>query len=279
MKKLTVLLLAVCIAALCFAENTVNRAEQKPSLTENEKWLIPAEVSQQEGEKIQPDINAVKETGGEKVTFETFFHSRKAVEARANRIYGDVPVTTVTKVYNDYIFHCNIDTWPAIIGENIPVRISGVTYRSTKPANKSDEDVRHEVGDFITAVLEKSANAKTLELRNIKRGKSFCLIANVSIDGVDLGKTLIEKGFAKLAMAGEVDGLLITNHNGSHTAAATPTDIDFSTTQYLGSKSSKVFHKADCRFARVISWKNVVKFETLEEAINAGRRPCKTCGP
>jgi endonuclease YncB( thermonuclease family) len=295
MKRLTVLLLAVCMAALCFAESKpAKKIEQKPSQIARESWLIPAEIPQEDGEQAELNMtegeeasdeasedvseDIIEEAASEKVTFETFFHSRKAVEAKANRMYGDVDVTAVTKVYKDYIFHCNIDTWPAIIGENVPVRISGVTYRSTKPVNKSDEDVRREVGDFITAVLQKAITAKTLKLRNIKRGKSFCLIASVSIDGEDLGKMLIEKGFAKLAMYGEVDGSLTTDRNGSRTAVSAQMGIDLAGMQYLGSKSSKVFHKPDCRFARVISWKNVVKFKTLDDAVNEGRRPCKSCG-
>jgi hypothetical protein len=48
---------------------------------------------------------------------------------------------------------------------------------------------------------------------------------------------------------------------------------------FVASKSSSVFHRADCRWARNIAAKNRVTYATREEAIRAGKRPCKTCKP
>ncbi len=49
--------------------------------------------------------------------------------------------------------------------------------------------------------------------------------------------------------------------------------------EYVASKNSKVFHKADCRAAARISSENLIGFDSREEAINSGRRPCKMCNP
>ena len=48
---------------------------------------------------------------------------------------------------------------------------------------------------------------------------------------------------------------------------------------FVASKNSSVFHRADCRWARNITAANRVTYATREEAIRAGKRPCKTCKP
>lgn len=47
----------------------------------------------------------------------------------------------------------------------------------------------------------------------------------------------------------------------------------------LGSRKSKVFHTPGCPHTRRISPANVVTFATPQEAIRAGRKPCRTCNP
>ena len=51
------------------------------------------------------------------------------------------------------------------------------------------------------------------------------------------------------------------------------------TTGYLASKNSGVFHKAGCKGAAKISEKNLVRYATREEAIQAGKKPCRECNP
>ncbi len=58
-------------------------------------------------------------------------------------------------------------------------------------------------------------------------------------------------------------------------AAKTPT----AAYKYVASKNSKVFHLPGCRFANQISPKNLVGYKSRDEAINAGKRPCKICKP
>ena len=48
---------------------------------------------------------------------------------------------------------------------------------------------------------------------------------------------------------------------------------------FVASKSSSVFHRADCRWARNITAANRVTYATRAEAVQAGKRPCKTCKP
>lgn len=49
--------------------------------------------------------------------------------------------------------------------------------------------------------------------------------------------------------------------------------------KYIASKNSQVFHTLNCRSAKRISADNLAGYNTREEAINAGKRPCKLCTP
>jgi len=48
---------------------------------------------------------------------------------------------------------------------------------------------------------------------------------------------------------------------------------------YVASKNSKVFHKPECRWAKRIKPENLVGYSSKNEAIKAGKRPCKQCKP
>jgi len=49
--------------------------------------------------------------------------------------------------------------------------------------------------------------------------------------------------------------------------------------KYIGSKNSKVFHRPGCYLAERINPQNLTVYSSREEAIKAGKRPCKRCKP
>jgi len=48
---------------------------------------------------------------------------------------------------------------------------------------------------------------------------------------------------------------------------------------YVASKNSEVFHLLTCHYVDSILEENKVYFDSREDAINSGRRPCKSCNP
>jgi len=52
-----------------------------------------------------------------------------------------------------------------------------------------------------------------------------------------------------------------------------------SSPQYVGSKNSEVFHNRSCHHVQSILSHNLREYESRDHAINAGKRPCKTCNP
>ena len=48
---------------------------------------------------------------------------------------------------------------------------------------------------------------------------------------------------------------------------------------FLASKNSAVFHKAGCKSAAKMSAKNIIRYNSRDEAIQAGKKPCAECNP
>lgn len=48
---------------------------------------------------------------------------------------------------------------------------------------------------------------------------------------------------------------------------------------YVASKNSEVFHEPQCRWVNRIASKNLVTYKSRNDAVNAGKRPCKICKP
>lgn len=49
--------------------------------------------------------------------------------------------------------------------------------------------------------------------------------------------------------------------------------------QYVASVRKEPFHRVSCKWAQKISPKNAVYYNTREEAVQDGHRPCKVCNP
>ena len=250
MKRICLLLvIAGSAACFCFARE---KGDQ-------EKLWFPAEIPHHDAE-----------------TYETYYHSRKPDEINQSRSYGSAKVSKVTSADANFFFRCNIKQWPAVIGENIPVRIAGVSPRITTAENAASKEIDQQAGEFIKAILAKAEKEDALILKNIRRGSGFYLVANVIAGEDDLGQLLIEKGFAKKAKPGDIAAPIRTIY--SELRNENPTAFN-ANTKYMASKSSKVFHSSDCRFAKTITPKNGAEYPTRQQAINSGRRPCKQCKP
>jgi hypothetical protein len=49
--------------------------------------------------------------------------------------------------------------------------------------------------------------------------------------------------------------------------------------EYIGNRNSKIFHHSWCASVRKMSDSNKVRFESRNDAIKGGYRPCKNCNP
>ena len=105
--------------------------------------------------------------------------------------YGAVQISQVNSVYDGDTFRVTIAGWPSIVGENIPVRVAGIDTPEIRGKCLREKELARKAKAFVRNRL---AQAHTIELRNIRRGKYFRLVANVYVDGQDLTQMLISQG-------------------------------------------------------------------------------------
>ena len=117
--------------------------------------------------------------------------------------FGDVMVAKVTSIYDGDTFRANIKDWPPIMGERIPVRIAGIDTPELKGKCEKEKRLGREAKQFTVTMLRPG---KIIELRDIKRGKYFRLVASVFVDGKSLGDELIKAGMARPYDGGKKKG-------------------------------------------------------------------------
>lgn len=108
-------------------------------------------------------------------------------------IYGILTVRKVNKIYDGDTFRCDIKWVHQVIGDDMPIRISGIDT----PELNGDSDVEKELAitaKKLTATILNSANV--IELHRVRRGSFFRLLADVYCDGHRLSDELIAHGLA-----------------------------------------------------------------------------------
>jgi len=123
-----------------------------------------------------------------------------------DKIYGSVIVSEVTSIYDADTFRVNIKEWPDIIGKRVPIRVIGVDAPEIRGKCQAEKVAARKAKQFTVAALR---SGKVIELRNIKRGKYFRILANVYIDGKNLSNKLIRAGHGRFYSGGKRAGWCI----------------------------------------------------------------------
>ena len=118
-------------------------------------------------------------------------------------------------------------------------------------------------GEYVAAVKEALGG----ELKAMLTGKTVEL----------RGEIILYKDTPEIVVTGG-NQIRVVEDSASSAAAPAPT-IATPSEGYVASVNSEVFHKAGCKSAAKISAKNLVHYQTREEAIRAGKRPCAECRP
>ena len=107
--------------------------------------------------------------------------------------FGSVVVDEVTSIYDGDTFRVNISGWPDIIGERVMIRINGIDAPELRGKCEKEKKWALRAKQFV---VEKLRHAGKIVLKNMHRGKYFRIIADVYVDGVNLGKEMIMHGLA-----------------------------------------------------------------------------------
>ena len=118
-----------------------------------------------------------------------------ALQAKSlkNTSYGSVVVDEVTSIYDGDTFRADIDSFPPLIGKRMAIRINGIDTPEMRGKCSKEKNLARRAKQFSVSALR---GAKVIELRDMKRGKYFRIVADVFVDSISLGHMLIKKGFA-----------------------------------------------------------------------------------
>lgn len=114
-------------------------------------------------------------------------HGRGRSRRRQLRL---VRISEITSIYDADPFRANIEGWPSVIGQRVPIRVNGVDAPEIR-GKCAKENAGARAAKQHT--ISKLRGAKTIELRNIRRGKYFRLLA----DRESLARSLVDAGLAR----------------------------------------------------------------------------------
>ena len=115
------------------------------------------------------------------------------VTAVAEKTFGSVTIAEVTSIYDGDTFRANIPDYPPIIGQHMGIRINGVDTPEMRGKCEQENVLARKAKQYTVTMLR---NAKTIELRNMQRGKYFRIVAEVYADGQSVGDGLVREGLA-----------------------------------------------------------------------------------
>ena len=104
-----------------------------------------------------------------------------------------VVINEVINVYDGDTFRVNIDEFPPILGENIAIRILGIDTPEIKGNCQQERQLAIKARDFTRKYLN---SGSVISLTELKRDKYFRILANVYIDGKNLGDALLMQNLA-----------------------------------------------------------------------------------
>jgi len=108
--------------------------------------------------------------------------------------YPDIMAVEYVRNYDADTVTVNIHTWPKIIGHKISVRVNGIDTPEIRGGTEYSKNLAKQAKLFVELILKCAQN---ITLKNPQRGKYFRIVADIEIDGNDLGQVLIKLGYAK----------------------------------------------------------------------------------
>ncbi len=107
--------------------------------------------------------------------------------------YGDIVGSTFVRAYDGDTMTVNIPNTLPIIGDEISVRIKHIDTPEIYGKCQAEKDAAHAARDAVIAMIGKCS---VITLHHVERDKYFRILAEVDIDGLDVGSSLIKRGLA-----------------------------------------------------------------------------------
>jgi len=116
-----------------------------------------------------------------------------SLSAAAPPTYGNATLDSVRRVYDGDTFYADINHWPPIIGNDIGIRVGGIDTPEMRDKRPRIKKLARKARALADSAL---TNAQHVELRDIRRGKYFRIVADVYCDGRSLAQLLLSSGLA-----------------------------------------------------------------------------------
>lgn len=123
----------------------------------------------------------------------SIFLTNVGAESLKDINFDNAVVEKVTSIYDGDTFRANIKDYPKIVGYRMGVRILGIDTPEMKGKCKTEKELARKAKKLTVSLLR---GAERIELKNVKRGKYFRLLADVYVDGISVADELMKNGFA-----------------------------------------------------------------------------------
>ena len=107
--------------------------------------------------------------------------------------FGNYEGAVYVRNYDGDTITFNLPKLHPIIGKKISIRINGIDTPEIKGGCEKEKYDALQAQQMVAEILK---DAEQITLKNMKRGKYFRIVADVIVDGENLGNMLIEAGVA-----------------------------------------------------------------------------------
>ena len=112
--------------------------------------------------------------------------------------YPDIEVVRVVSVYDGDTLRVDLACNQPIFCENISARIRGIDAPEIRGKCDYEKERAIQARNVVRALIEQSTKeGRHVVLNAPKRGKYFRIVADVYIDGLSVGKALVNQGLAR----------------------------------------------------------------------------------
>ena len=107
--------------------------------------------------------------------------------------YGDYQGAIYLENYDGDTIRFDLPGYPPIAGNDIRVRVNGIDTPEINGKCEKEKYDAQQARDMVADILK---DAERIDLKNMKRGKYFRIVADVIVDGENLADILIEASVA-----------------------------------------------------------------------------------
>ena len=107
--------------------------------------------------------------------------------------YGDIQGAVYVRNYDGDTITFNLPGLHPIIGEKVSIRVNGIDSPEIRGKCDQEKYSAKQGKELVADILK---DAERIDLKNMKRGKYFRIVADVFVDGENLSDILIEAGMA-----------------------------------------------------------------------------------